>query len=151
MLANLHFWLNYSFKVCVSWVCFLSRLCWFRYEFYPDFYPRPRLTAFRFYYGLHGTKPDFSSFTNHLIFFTLWAQWVCLYQDIIFVFMYSCLLCFILVQQGRKHTDIRTSVKFSRTLCASSFPCRFGLCAFTYWILQLTECRGRPLVDSHSL
>jgi len=30
--------------------------------------------------------------------------------------MYSCLLCFILAQQGRKHTDIHTSVKFPYTL-----------------------------------
>lgn len=51
---------------------------------------------------------------------------VCLYKDIIFVFIYSCLQCFIYLC-NRAVTTLKTSRKCWHVLCSSSLPCRFVL------------------------
>lgn len=133
MVANFHFSLNYSFKVCVSWVCFLSQLCWFRYAFYP----RPHLTAFvycLFYYGLHGTKPDFSSF-SHLICSPFEPSG---FADIRILCFYSCIpVCYASYLYNRAVilTYIHKCEILAHALCIKFSLQIWALC---FYILDIT-------------
>lgn len=131
--------------------------CWFCSAFYPlPLFPTLLSSGFCLlsvcvgkFFDMAWNKNRFFFLTSHFICsVTLWALppglLISGYYIFIHIFLFAMLHTFT---TGRNHA-VNKQEMFARALCVKF---TLQVCAFAYWILQPTECRRCPFLDSRSL